>query len=242
VTESEWRPISRMRTHEQVLAEIEQRLRSGGLRAGDRLPPERQLAEALGVSRGAVREALRILEAMGVVEAGTGSGPAAGSIIVNDSTSGLSMVLRMHLQSSSLRHDDLVEVRVALERLAVRKVTAEPDEQGLAHLREIVEQMRSPQSTSEYNELDIRFHTQLGTMSGNELLPVLMTSLRVALRRTMVSAFEGLDDPGGAMTQLTAEHAAIVDAVAAPDGDLAVKLVTSHITAFYHRMDFTEPL
>jgi DNA-binding transcriptional MocR family regulator len=113
VAEPEWQPIARMRTHEQVLAEIEQRLRSGGLGSGDRLPPERQLAEALGVSRGAVREALRILEAIGVVEAGTGSGPAAGSIIVNDSTSGLSMVLRMHLQTSSLRHDDLVEVRVA---------------------------------------------------------------------------------------------------------------------------------
>jgi GntR family transcriptional repressor for pyruvate dehydrogenase complex len=121
-------------------------------------------------------------------------------------------------------------------------VAAAPDHEGLVRLREIVEQMRSPRSTSDYHELDIRFHTQLGLMSRNEPLPALMTSLRVALRRSMVSAFERLDDPGGAMTQLTAEHAAIVDAVAAPDGDLAEKLVTEHIAGFYHLRNSAELL
>ena len=100
---SEWRPLPRLRTHEQVVAEIENRLNSGKLKAGDRLPPERQFAEALGVSRGAVREALRILESIGVVEAGTGSGPTSGSRIVKDSTAGMGMVLRLHLQLPKAR-------------------------------------------------------------------------------------------------------------------------------------------
>jgi DNA-binding FadR family transcriptional regulator len=118
--QSPWKPLRRMRTHEQVVAEIEHRLITGTLKAGDRLPPERQFAEALGVSRGAVREALRILEAIGVVEAGQGSGPASGSMIVKDSVAGMAMVLRMHLQLASFTLEDLIDVRALLEQLVVR--------------------------------------------------------------------------------------------------------------------------
>jgi DNA-binding FadR family transcriptional regulator len=119
--QSPWKPLRRMRTHEQVVAEIEHRLITGALKAGDRLPPERQFAEALGVSRGAVREALRILEAIGVVETGQGSGPASGSMIVKDSVAGMAMVLRMHLQLASFTLEDLIDVGALLEQLVVRK-------------------------------------------------------------------------------------------------------------------------
>ena len=240
MTDVEWQPISRLRTHEQVLAAIEEQLSNGTLRAGERLPPERQLAEALGVSRGAVREALRILEAIGVVEAGTGSGPTAGSMIVSDSAGGLAFLLKMHLQAASFQQDDLVEVRVVLERLAARKAATEPNEESLARLRGLVEQMRNVTSTAEYNDLDMAFHVELGTMSGNDMVPVLMTALRVALREAMVTAFGTLHDPAATMETLTAEHAGIIDAVAASKPDDAVELITQHITGFYD-LAFPEP-
>src|SRR5664280_1856442 len=63
----EWAPVSRVRTYELVLERIEAQIVSGSLRAGERLPPERELAELLGVSRPAVREALRVLESQGAV-------------------------------------------------------------------------------------------------------------------------------------------------------------------------------
>ncbi|MDV3125351.1 GntR family transcriptional regulator [Mycobacterium sp. 21AC1] len=122
---AQWKPLARMRTHEHVVAEIENRLMTGRLKAGDRLPPERQFAEILGVSRSAVREALRILEAVGVIEVRTGSGPGAGSVIVNDSVSGMAMVLRMHLQAGSFSRDDLVEVQLLLEPRASGNALAE---------------------------------------------------------------------------------------------------------------------
>lgn len=120
---AQWKPLARMRTHEHVMAEIENRLMTGRLKAGDRLPPERQFAEILGVSRGAVREALRILEAIGVLEAGTGSGPSAGSVIVKHSVSGMAMVLRLHLRVAAFGHDDMAEVLLLLEQFAARKVS-----------------------------------------------------------------------------------------------------------------------
>ena len=73
-----------MRTHQVVLAHIEDDLTAGRIRLGDRLPGERALAERLGVSRPSVREAIKILEALGVIRTATGSGPEAGATVVAD--------------------------------------------------------------------------------------------------------------------------------------------------------------
>ena len=142
------KPPPRLRTHEQVMAEIENRLNNGTLKAGDRLPPERQFAEALGVSRGAVREALRILEAIGVVEAGPGSGPNSGSRIVKDSTVGMGMLLRIHLQLASFTETDLLETRLMLERLACRKAASIATGAEIYRLRRLVDEMRAAPTTA----------------------------------------------------------------------------------------------
>jgi DNA-binding FadR family transcriptional regulator len=67
-----------MRTHEKVLAQIEENLRDGTWALGERLPGERTLAEQMGVSRPSVRGAVRVLEALGLVRTAGGSGPGAG--------------------------------------------------------------------------------------------------------------------------------------------------------------------
>ena len=233
-TSSEWRPLPRLRTHEQVVAEIENRLNSGRLKAGDRLPPERQFAEALGVSRGAVREALRILEAIGVVEAGTGSGPTSGSRIVKDSTVGMAMVLRIHLQLASFTQDDLIETRLMLERLTCHKAAGVVHDEQLDELRRLVTEMREPHAVAEYNDLDTAFHVGIAHMSGNGLAAAMMAAMREAMRQAMVAGFENLADPAGTMRAVTDEHQLILDAIARGDGDAAAELVTKHIMGFYH--------
>ncbi|MDL9948494.1 FadR/GntR family transcriptional regulator [Gordonia sp. ABSL11-1] len=237
--EVRWQPLQRLRTHEQVIAEIEHRLSTGALAAGDRLPPERQLAEALGVSRGAVREALRILEAIGVVEAGTGSGPTAGSTIVRDSFSGLAMVLRIHMQVASFERDDLLEVRLSIERLASRKAARAATSEDIDELRALVERMRGVDSVATFNDLDAAFHIQIATISGNDLVAVLMAAMRQALRDTMVTAFEQLTDPQAAMRKLTNEHSKIVDAISSGAGTKAANAVGRHICGFYEAVGFT---
>lgn len=239
-TQSDWKPLPRMRTHEQVVAEIENRLISGALKAGDRLPPERQFAEALGVSRGAVREALRILEAIGVVEAGTGSGPTSGSMIVKDSIAGMAMVLRIHLQLASFTHEDLVEIRLLLEGMAARKIAENATVDDVAELRALVDEMRGVHTTASYNDLDAAFHVRIVQASGNGLAAVLMAALREALRQAMVTAFESLEDPAATMKVLTDEHAAIVEAIASGDADGASDLVAKHIRGFYQAVGFSE--
>lgn len=239
-TQSQWKPLARLRTHEQVMAEIENRLIAGTLKAGDRLPPERQFAEALGVSRGAVREALRILEAIGVVEAGTGSGPTSGSMIVRDSIAGMAMVMRIHLQLASFTREDLVEVRLQMEGLAARRAAENATSDDIAELRSLVERMRGVHTTASFHDLDTAFHVRIARASGNGLAAVLMAALREALRQAMVTAFEALDDPVRTMESVTEEHAAIVDAIASGDADRAVERVTKHIRDFYRAVGFIE--
>jgi GntR family transcriptional repressor for pyruvate dehydrogenase complex len=239
-TQSQWKPLPRLRTHEQVVAEIESRLIAGTLKAGDRLPPERQFAEALGVSRGAVREALRILEAIGVVEAGTGSGPTSGSMIVKDSIAGMAMVLRIHLQLASFTQEDLLEIRLLIEGMAARKTAEGATVEVISELRGLIEEMRGVHTTASYNDLDAAFHVGIVRASGNALAAVFMAALREALRQAMVAAFETLENPVSTMTALTDEHAAIVEAIAAGDGDRAAELVVTHIRAFYRSVGFNE--
>jgi GntR family transcriptional repressor for pyruvate dehydrogenase complex len=212
-------PLARMRTHEQVVAEIENRLMTGVLNAGDRLPPERQFAEALGVSRGAVREALRILEAIGVIEAGTGSGPSSGSMIVKDSIAGMAMVLRLHLQVASFSQDDLVEVRLLIERLAARKMAGPATAEDIAGLLSLVDQMREANTTTAYHELEAAFHARIVQAADNALAAVLVGALREAQLPASGARFDDPDFSESATQGLTGDCSAIVNAIADGDGD-----------------------
>jgi DNA-binding FadR family transcriptional regulator len=101
-----------------VLSQIEQRIADGRLGPGDRLPGERELAERLGVSRAGVREALRVLEALGVLSSGVGSGPGAGSVVRSEGAEGadaLANLLRLQLALARFTLGELAEVRTRLD-------------------------------------------------------------------------------------------------------------------------------
>ena len=103
-----WQAVKRVRTHEHVLAQNSERILDGRLNVGDRLPSERDLVAAVGVSRSSVREALRVLEAMGIVEANAGSGSDSGSTVSGRATEALSNLLRLHM---ALSHFQLADTR-----------------------------------------------------------------------------------------------------------------------------------
>lgn len=232
--------MRRFRTHEQVLEQVEEQIVKGRLRPGDRLPPERQLAETLGVSRSAVREALRVLESMGVISASTGSGPSAGSIIVGESTPALGTLLRLHVALASYSQSEVMEVRVQLERWAAREAAVRAEGDALKELQDIVAQMRQPNIPPDrFNELDTAFHVTIAAISGNGLLSTMMQALRDAVHREMVHVFATLDDARTVIGDLCEEHQAILDAIVASDAERAAGLVQAHIENFYARHGVT---
>lgn len=234
-----WRPLTPMRTYERVLEQIEDQIMTGNLGVGDRLPPERELATMLGVSRAAVREALRVLEAQGVLRRPqVGTGPESGSVIAGTPSGGLARLLRLHVGLANFPVGDVVEARTTMERASARLAAEHATPEHLALLRSLLDDMDSPDlSKEDFNDLDTRFHVVLAEAAGNRLVADMTIALREAMRHTLLAAFERVEDWAGATAALRTEHRAVYEAVAAGDGRAAADLVEAHIRRFYASVD-----
>ncbi|OAE03698.1 FCD domain-containing protein [Arthrobacter sp. OY3WO11] len=221
-----------MRTHQLVLSWIEAELSEGRLTVGGRLPAERTLAEQLKVSRTSVREAIRILEAMGVVRAGVGSGPDAGTVVISDPTAALGSALRLHVATQHLPVADIVETRVLLESWAASK--ASPQAPELEAAGSLLDEMATEGlDVDEFLALDVRFHLALADAAGNAVVSAMMGSLRESIQRYAAQLTSNLPDWEATASRLKAEHREILAAIRNDDGDRAAKLVAAHIEGYY---------
>lgn len=220
-----------MRTHELVLQWIEKQLSDGDLALGGRLPGERAMAEQLQVSRTSVREAVRILEAMGVVRAGVGSGKDAGTVVIAEPGSALGSTLRLHVATRHLPVADIVETRVLLESWAAAR--AKVGAPALDEAAALLEQMDNSPDIETFLALDARFHVALAQAAGNTVVSAMMASLRGAIENYAGKLTGNLPDWKATSDRLRAEHHAILAAVNANDGGRAADLVAAHIQGFY---------
>lgn len=236
-----WRPVRRVRAYEQVLAQIEERIRAGVLKPGDRLPGERQLSAMLGVSRASVREALRVLEALEIVVARTGRGDDAGSTIRSEPGEALSSLLRFQVALNRFSIDDLVETRVMVERWAAERAASRARSVDLERMAEAIRAMEAPDLTpAQFNAADTGFHVAVASAGRNEMVIYWMQAIREAVQLEMAAAFERLTDWRATAARLTEEHRAIHHAIAEGRGEAAAGLVADHIMAFYRQVGMME--
>ena len=230
-----WQPLIRSRAWEQVVDRVEEKILSGELRIGDRLPPERDFASMLGVSRAAVREALRVLEAHGVLHRPrVGTGRDSGSVIAGTPTTGLSRLLRVHVALSNFDLDEITEARVALERASASLAASQATERDLARMRELLDRMDDETLPRDrFNDLDTDFHMALAEAADNRLVTALTTAIRGAIRHTLLHAFEQLADADAVLNALRRQHRSLYEAVAQGDADRAADEVDRHIRGFH---------
>jgi GntR family transcriptional repressor for pyruvate dehydrogenase complex len=235
----EWAPLPRVRTYELVLQRIEAQIVSGALRAGERLPPERDLADLLGVSRPAVREALRVLEAQGVVRSQVGQGPGSGTTIERVPSDALTRLLRLHVALGSFPFADVIETRVTLERSIVVLACRNARPENVERMRAILAAMDDPEITREiFNQLDIDFHVELAEAAGNRLMCDMTRAIRESVRVPFLAAVKAMPETGryswpSMLHSLQAEHHAVLSALEAGEGEKAADLLESHIRGFY---------
>ncbi|WP_041837827.1 FadR/GntR family transcriptional regulator [Actinosynnema mirum] len=221
-----------------VLAHVEAELAAGRLVVGGQLPPERRLAGELGVSRSTVREAIRALQALGVVRSGVGSGPDAGTTVIADPAGGIGAALRLHLATRRLPLADLVGTRVLLEGASARAAAARGDAAELAAAGELLDRMDAPGiGAEEFHRLDADFHVALTRAAGNAVNTAVMTALRDAIHHTVLRAVAELPDWAGTARRLRAEHRAVLAAVLAGEEDAAAELVTAHVEGFHREWE-----
>jgi GntR family transcriptional repressor for pyruvate dehydrogenase complex len=238
----EWAPLPRMRTYELVLQRIEAQIISGALRAGERLPPERELAELLGVSRPAVREALRVLEAQGALRSQVGQGPGSGSIVDRVPSDALTRLLRLHVALGSFPLADVIETRVALERSIALLACRNARPQNAARMRAALQAMDEPAITQDtFNQLDIDFHVELAEAGGNRLMCDMTRAIRESVRIPFLAAVNAMPKTGEhswprVLDGLRAEHHEVFSAFEAGQGKKAADLLESHIRGFYENL------
>jgi GntR family transcriptional repressor for pyruvate dehydrogenase complex len=223
--------IIRSPVYLQVAEQLREAILSGELAPGEPLPTERALSETFGASRASVREALRVLEAQGLI---AGSGAPAPAVVAPEAVSPARDALVAMLRLNRVELDDLVELRCVLESAALAQAARKPDGDRLAEAREALEEMSDPDIGIEaFDDADVRFHAALVRASGNEAMHLVMRALRDPVFRHLLAALRARRDPRRVLRRLVREHTAILEAVESGEGERAAELVDEHIRSFY---------
>lgn len=210
---------------EQVCSRLARQLRDEADSGDGKLPPERLMAERLGVSRTVLREATKRLELQGLLEIRHGSGIRA----VNRLHKPLSGSLSILLPELPERLRQLSEARAAIEPEIARQAALKAKAADVKQLRGIHDRLLAAETHDEAVEADIDFHRTLARIAGNEILKLMLESLadlgRESRRVTIgnVGRQRAID-----------HHAAILNAVAAHDANAAAKAMKHHMDEAAH--------
>lgn len=218
-----YQQIESERLYEQIVEQIEQRILKGDLHVGDQLPPERELCEQFGVSRTAVREAVKALRQKGLLE----TYPGRGTFITNGTSQAmrhsLDLVVNLGRTHGS---DDLVQVREILEPEIAVLATAHATPEQLAAMSEAIVAMDAALNDAErFIEGDLDFHLALAEATQNDIIPILIDSIVDLLREQRKRIFS---TPGGPQRgQL--HHKRILKAVKQHNPNAARKAMRAHL-------------
>lgn len=230
-------PIERAttpRAWQHVLEHVEAQLLSGELAPGDRLPGERALGAELGVGRSSVREAIRVLEVLGLVRTQTGSGPSSGAVIISTPQGGMSTLMRLQVAARGFPVADIVETRLLLETHVAEALAGRHPRPGLDRATALLDAMDSPGlAPAEFLALDAEFHLALAEAAGNQVVVATMAGLRSGIEGYALAGLAAIDDWAATSARLRGEHRGILTAVERADAAEARTRVHAHITGYY---------
>jgi GntR family transcriptional regulator, transcriptional repressor for pyruvate dehydrogenase complex len=216
------------RLYEQIVQQIEESIVKGVLKPGDQLPAERDLAQRFGVSRTAVREAVKALREKGLVEAYSGRGTFITDGTTQAVRQSLDLMVKIGQPEGSVL---LAEVRAILEPEIAALAATRIQESELATMREAVAVMdRSSRDPDAFIEADLDFHLALAEGANNPLILSLLDSIVGPLREQRLRIFQV---PGGS-ERGQVHHKQILDAVERHDADAARKAMRAHLEQVRH--------
>ena len=211
--------------YEKVFAFVREQLLSGQLKAGDRLLPERELATRLGVSRPVIREVLRGLAAIGVIEIRHGS----GSVVRRPGFAELGDLFTMMLAQQAEVVEDVMEARIAIERQAIRLACSRATAGDLHALHQALQRIEETVKDPEIGgDADFAFHAALIAAAHAPTLASLHAAIAVLLQRSHFERRERITNLDGIDAYLIEHHRQLLDAVVARDADVADRLLMQH--------------
>ncbi len=222
-------PIRPTRASSDVIVQIRRAIMSGQYRPGDRLPTEREMAQQFGVSRVTVRDALRALEANGLIRVKVGG--QGGPYVSEPDISLLSDSIGTHLHLRGTTFEELAEARQALEitsaQLAAKRATSE----DLAELKAAIQgPIKPPRGDTAASSLD--FHTALVIAAHNQALLAMFRATRALIQQAFDTLHAQQPDMADAARRA---HGELYAAIADNDADRATALMRTHLEEFAAR-------
>lgn len=221
------RPLSTESAASQIAAQLREAIGTGVWNPGDRLPAEWQLAESYGVSRGTVRESLRLLTANNLIRSTRGA--AGGTFVVAPVAETVAnqigdfIVLRM--RTGDLSIGEINHARLLLERECVRLAALHRTQEDLDAIAEVVERGSEPdQPLDTWLQADVDFHNAVAAAAKNGILQLAMTAVHLVRPRTNTLLLGALQH-----APVWKQHAVIYRAIADADPDRAVEALEAHV-------------
>ncbi len=208
---------------DEAIDKIRQMIVSGSLRPGDRLPKENDLAAQLGLSRNSLREAVRALSLVRVLEVRQGDGTYVTSLEPDLLLESTRFLAHLFSEKTVL---ELFEVRRLLEPAGAALAAVRMDEAALERVRQELERMIAAETVEDLVEADAAFHAVIATASGNAVLKSLLDTLSTRTMRTRI--WRGWKDEDTLQTS-RADHSRIYDALVRRDPELARTMAAAHV-------------
>jgi GntR family transcriptional regulator, transcriptional repressor for pyruvate dehydrogenase complex len=218
-------PVSVGRISEVIVEQMRLLIREGKLVPGDRLPSERSLCERFGVSRVTVREALRVLEASGLVEIRVGA--RGGSFVTQPSSERVGEGLAELMTLTPMTASDVTEARMVFEVGILPLVVERATDEDIADLRALVEQGMSALDSGSYTmAMSAEFHVRVASSTHNPAVEMLVQSFHGPMLMSLQQAKVAAPLMGHLGAQ---EHFQLVDAIEQRDVDRARDIMTRHL-------------
>ncbi len=212
-----------MAVTDEAITKIKEMIVSGDLRPGDRLPREADLADRLGLSRNSLREAVKALSLIHVLDVRQGDGTYVTSLQPSLLMGAMEFVVDFHQDDTVLQ---FLEVRRIIEPAATAMAALRMSDEDIVALRAQLAAIAEAPSIDDLVAADMEFHRTIANGSGNPVIGSLLDSLTGPTQRARV--WRGLTQTD-AVERTMAEHHAIVDAIAAREPDVARSWSTVHI-------------
>ncbi|MGH3760078.1 FadR/GntR family transcriptional regulator [Actinophytocola sp.] len=230
-------PVSVGRISQVIIEQVRLLIRQGKLKPGDRLPSERALCGRFGVSRVTVREALRVLEATGLVEIRVGA--RGGAIVSEPSSDRVGEGIADLLTLSSLSATDVTETRMVFEVSLIPLVVERATADDIAALTEICRAQQAALAEHHHStKLSAEFHTRLAGCTHNAAVEMLVQSFHGPLLASLDAAAASAPEMGRRGTE---EHLQLVAAIESKDTDAATGIMRAHLTRTADRLADAAP-
>jgi GntR family transcriptional repressor for pyruvate dehydrogenase complex len=224
--EPEFTRVPRLSLSDHIVEQIAELIARGALKPGDRIPSEKQLCEKFGVGRTSVREALRSLAVMGVLESRMGD----GTFVASDVGRFLERSFQWGLLLNPKVVDDLIETRLMLESHNAQVAAGKGSADDLARMEEAVRQMEAAVNDPEqYLEHDLQFHLAIAQATQNSILQNLLSTTRGYLQAWIRETLARPDMSEKRARLSITEHKRILRALRNKDAEAARQAMAAHI-------------